>query len=70
MPVLLTYEHVRAVVVVVLKGGVAGRLRTADVGGGGAGQDPVQGQLLLHLRPAGLHQDLLQSAGIVLTAAL
>ena len=59
-----------AVVVVVLEGGVAGWLRTADVGGGGAGEDPVQGELLLHLRPAGLHHLLLQPAGLVLTAAL
>ena len=66
----LTCEHVTAVVVVVLEGGVTGGLCPADVGGGGAGQHSVQRQLLLHLGPAGLHQLLLLPASLVLTAAL
>ena len=63
-------EHVLAVVVVVLEGGVAGGLRHADHGGGGAGDDRVPPHLGLHHGPARLHPLLLLAAGVVLALAL
>ena len=65
-----TCEHLLAVGVVVVEGGVAGGLRQADVGGGGAGDDRVLGHLRLHQSPARLHSSLLLSTGGVLTLAL
>ena len=66
----VTCEHLLAVCVVVVEGGVAGGLRQADVGGGGAGDDRVLPHLRLHQSPARLHSSLLLSTGGVLTLAL